>query len=106
MFKRFRQLHISLAAKCQILFGAAVALIIAAALAFPWQRMAQLTDQINERSARTLCDDALADHLSGLRRRRTSSCWVPLRATIGRFSRSGRTNISRITRMRTCSRGW
>jgi signal transduction histidine kinase len=67
MFKRFRQLHISLAAKCQILFGAAVALIIAAALFVPWQRMEQLTDQINERSARTLCDDALADHLSGLR---------------------------------------
>jgi signal transduction histidine kinase len=67
MFKRFRQLHISLAAKCQILFGAAVALIIAAALFFPWKRVEQLTDQINERSARTLCDDALADHLSGLR---------------------------------------
>src|SRR5205807_10564155 len=66
MFKRFRQLHISLAAKCQILFGAAVALIIGAALFVPWQRMEQLTEQINERSARTLCDEALADHLSGI----------------------------------------
>jgi hypothetical protein len=66
MFKRIRQLRISLAAKCQMLFGAAVALIIAAALFVPWQRMEQLTEQINERSARALCDDALADHLAGV----------------------------------------
>ena len=66
MFKRLRLMRISLAAKCQLLFGAAVALIIAAALFVPWQRMEQLTEQINERSARVLCDDALADHLSGI----------------------------------------
>jgi two-component system sensor histidine kinase BarA len=66
MFKRLRQMRISLAAKCQLLFGAAVALIIAAALFVPWQRMEQLTAQINERSARVLCDDALGDHLSGI----------------------------------------
>src|SRR3989442_11560583 len=65
MLKRIRRLRISLAAKCQLLFGAAVALIIAAALFVPWQRMEQLTEQINERSARALCDDALVDHLSG-----------------------------------------
>ena len=59
-------MRISLAAKCQLLFGAAVALIIAAALFVPWQRMEQLTEQINERSARVLCDDALADHLTGI----------------------------------------
>jgi signal transduction histidine kinase len=66
MFKRFRHLKISLAAKCQWLFGAAGVLIIAAALLVPWQRMEQLTEQINERAARMLCDDAIADHLSGL----------------------------------------
>src|SRR5258708_40177226 len=66
MFKRIRQLRILLAAKCQLLFGAAVALIISAALFVPWQRMEQLTEQINERSARTLCDDAMADHFSGI----------------------------------------
>jgi len=66
MFKRLRQLPISLAAKCQLLFGAAVALIIVAALFMPWQRMEQLTDQINERAARSICDDSLADHLAGL----------------------------------------
>src|SRR3954463_3334416 len=62
MFKRIRQLNISLAAKCQLLFGAAVILIIAAALFVPWQRMEQLTEQLNERSARTLIDYAAATH--------------------------------------------
>jgi two-component system, NarL family, sensor histidine kinase BarA len=67
MFRRLRQLRVSLAVKCQILFGAAVALIIGAALFVPWQRMEQLTEQINERTARTLCDDAIADHLAGIK---------------------------------------
>src|SRR3954466_16205987 len=62
MLKRIRQLHISLAAKCQLLFGAAVALILGAALFVPWQRMEQLTEQLNERSARTLADYAVGAH--------------------------------------------
>ena len=62
MFKRIRRLHISLAAKCQLLFGAAVVLIIGAALFVPWQRMEQLTNQLNERSARTLIEFAVDDH--------------------------------------------
>ena len=62
MLKRLRQLEISLAAKCQLLFGAAVVLIIASALAVPWQRMEQLTNQLDERSARTLTDYAVAEH--------------------------------------------
>ena len=62
MFKRIRQMRISLAAKCQLLFGAAVVLIIAAALFVPWQRMEQLTEQLNERSARTLTDYAVEAH--------------------------------------------
>lgn len=37
-------------------------LIIGAALMVPWQRMEQLTDQLNERSARTLVDYAIAAH--------------------------------------------
>src|SRR5687768_18266535 len=64
MLKRIRQLHISLAAKCQLLFGAAVVLIIAAALFVPWQRMEQLTEQLNERSARTLIEFAIKSHLA------------------------------------------
>src|SRR5215212_11370016 len=64
MFKRIRQLHISLAAKCQLLFGAAVVLIITAALLVPWQRMEQLMEQMNERTAHTLADWAEADHVA------------------------------------------
>src|SRR5688572_24903246 len=63
MFGRIRRLEISLAAKCQILFGAAVLLIIAAALLVPWQRMEQLTQQLDERAAAALADDAVARHL-------------------------------------------
>ena len=64
MFKRIRRLHISLAAKCQLLFGAAVVLIIGAALFVPWQRMEQLTNQLNSRSARTLAIHAVEDHIA------------------------------------------
>src|SRR5438067_6022316 len=64
MLKRIRRLHISLAAKCQLLFGAAVVLIIAAALFVPWQRMEQLTEQLNERSARTLVEYAIDAHVA------------------------------------------
>jgi len=39
MLKRFRQLRISLAAKFQLLFGIAVAMIIGMALLVPWWRM-------------------------------------------------------------------
>src|SRR5687768_10363647 len=67
MLKRIRQLHISLAAKCQLLFGAAVVLIIAAALFVPWQRMEQLTAQLNERSARTLVEYAIDAHVASAR---------------------------------------
>src|SRR5918999_4815015 len=67
MFKRVRQLHISLAAKCQLLFGAAVVLILAAALFVPWQRMEQLTAQLNERSARTLIEYAIDAHVANPR---------------------------------------
>src|SRR3954452_13924673 len=66
MFKRIRQLHISLAAKCQLLFGLAVVLIIGAALFVPWQRMEQLTDQLIERSARTLVDYTIDSHLAAV----------------------------------------
>ncbi len=63
MFQRLRRLEISLAAKCQILFGAAVVLIIAAALAVPWHRMEQLTEQLNQRSAGALAENAILEHL-------------------------------------------
>lgn len=59
-----RQLPISLAAKCQILFGAAVVLIIFAALFVPWQRMEQLTEQLNEKAAAAVARTALAEHVA------------------------------------------
>lgn len=64
MFKRIRRLNISLGAKCQILFGMAVALIIFSALFVPWQRMEQLTDQLNQRSANTLSEYVVNQHLA------------------------------------------
>ncbi len=72
MLKRVRQLHISLAAKCQLLFGAAVVLIISAALFVPWQRMEQLMRQLNERSARTMVDYAVDQHAAAVAGRTAS----------------------------------
>src|SRR5881398_739146 len=65
MLNRVRQLRISLAAKCQLLFGAAVVLIIAAALFVPWRRIEQLTEQLNERTAGALTEYAVAAYASG-----------------------------------------
>jgi signal transduction histidine kinase len=64
MFRRLRQSKISLAAKCQLLFGAAEILIIAAALWVPWQRMDQLTDQRNEGAAQAVVRTAVAQHVA------------------------------------------
>src|SRR6185436_19920603 len=55
MAKR-KGLSISLAAKCQLLFGLAVLVIIAGALAVPWQRMEQLAKQPNIKAARFAAD--------------------------------------------------
>ncbi len=63
MLKQIHRLRLSLAAKCQLLFGAAVILIIAAALFVPWQRMEQLTQQLNERTAAALARAAVTDHV-------------------------------------------
>lgn len=73
MFNRVRHLHISLAAKCQLLFGAAVVLIIAAALFVPWQRMEQLMEQLNERSARTMVNYAVDQHVAAVTRAGTTT---------------------------------
>ena len=64
MFKRLRRLQISLAAKCQLLFGAAVVLIIAAALAVPWHRFEELTAELNSGPAEVLAVHALSDHVA------------------------------------------
>jgi two-component system, NarL family, sensor histidine kinase BarA len=51
-----KSISISLAAKCQLLFGLAVLVIIAGALAVPWQRMEQLAGQPNVKAARYAAD--------------------------------------------------
>src|SRR5438105_3434861 len=48
------RLHISLANKCQLLFGAAVLLIICAALAVLWVRMASLVNDAQQERCRKL----------------------------------------------------
>src|ERR1044072_6317090 len=64
MFQRLRQMRISLAAKCQILFGTAVAAIIFAELFVPWQRMEQLTEQLNEKAASAVADSVVVEHIA------------------------------------------
>jgi signal transduction histidine kinase len=64
MAKR-RSISISLAAKCQLLFGLAVLVIIAGALAVPWQRMEQLAGQPNVKAARLAADMFFRDVHAG-----------------------------------------
>jgi two-component system sensor histidine kinase BarA len=64
----FKGVAISLATKCQLLFGLAVLVIIAGALAVPWQRMEQLAGQQNVKAARMLADVTLRQVHSGLPR--------------------------------------
>src|SRR3954470_11440231 len=67
MLKWMRRLRISLAVKCQLLFGSAVVLIIGAALFVPWRRMQQLTDQLNEKSADAVAQYVVAQHMATYR---------------------------------------
>ncbi len=67
MLNRIRRLNISLAAKCQLLFGSSVVLIIAAALFVPWQRMDQLTEQMNTVAASAIADSVVRQHVATAR---------------------------------------
>ena len=61
-----KELTISLAAKCQLLFGFAVLIIIAGTLAVPWQRMEQLTGREPVYEARIATDMMLRQvHVTG-----------------------------------------
>ncbi len=55
------RLKISLANKCQLLFGAAVVLIVTAALSVPWLRMQKLVDEGQRKIISQLADQWLAD---------------------------------------------
>ncbi len=62
MLRRLRRLKISLATKCQLLFGIAAGIIILAALVVTWQRIEQLTRQQDSVAAETLAKQTLAMH--------------------------------------------
>jgi two-component system sensor histidine kinase BarA len=62
MPKRLNQRHISLAAKCQIFFGAAVILIIGMALYVPWKRMEQIVQEVNLQTAQGIAQQAVMEH--------------------------------------------
>jgi signal transduction histidine kinase len=64
MVKWIRNLRISLAAKCQILFGAAVILIIGAALYVPWRRMDDLISLVNLQTAEGLASQTKLEHIA------------------------------------------
>jgi len=53
------KLRVSLANKCQLLFGLAVLVIIAAALSVPWIRMQKLLDESQEEIGREIAEDFL-----------------------------------------------
>jgi two-component system sensor histidine kinase BarA len=54
------RLRLSLASKCQLMFGLAVLLILIAALAWPWLRMGSLVEEGQRQTARQLADAWLA----------------------------------------------
>ena len=56
-----RRIRISLANKCQILFGAAVIVILIAALSVPWLRMQKLVEEGQRETARKLAEAWRAD---------------------------------------------
>ena len=59
------RLRLSLATKCQFLFGLAVLLILIAALAWPWLRMRTLVEEGQRQTARRLSEAWLAAEPSG-----------------------------------------
>jgi two-component system, NarL family, sensor histidine kinase BarA len=63
VLRRLRRLKLSLSAKSQLLFGTAVLLIIGAALLVVFQRLEQLTRQLNESAAEVLAQTQLANHV-------------------------------------------
>ena len=62
MLKRLRRANLSLATKCQLLFGTAAGVIILVALVVAWQRIEQLTAQQDLAAAEVLAKQRLAAH--------------------------------------------
>lgn len=81
------KIRISLALKCQIMFGAAVLLILAAALSVPWFRMKKQTEASQRETARQLADAWLDDA-------------IQLSGALNRWEDTGLTGDDSRTRMR------
>ncbi len=62
MLRRLRRVRLSLATKCQLLFGTAAGIIIVAALTVTWQRIEQLTERQDHVATDVLARQALAEH--------------------------------------------
>jgi len=69
MLRSIRHLKISLAAKCQLLFGAAVVAVIFVALYWPWKRIEQLTQQLNQDAASAIAREIIGRHVESWRGR-------------------------------------
>lgn len=52
----WRFFNLSLAAKCRVLFGLAVLLIILIALSMPWYRMKRLVEEQHNKQAQAIAD--------------------------------------------------
>jgi two-component system, NarL family, sensor histidine kinase BarA len=77
VLKGFRELKISLAAKCQLLFGVAVVLIVGSTLLVPWQRMERQMDGVDRKAAGIVADHVLAQHILEHRSGRASPTSLP-----------------------------
>jgi signal transduction histidine kinase len=88
MLKRFRHLPISLAAKCQILFGVALVLIIGAALYFPWKRMEGLIQDVNLQTAEGMARQTWMEHAARQRQGLADSAVSPPPAPRGAATRN------------------
>ncbi|MFH1417721.1 MAG: HAMP domain-containing sensor histidine kinase [Planctomycetota bacterium] len=80
---RFTSLSISLAAKCRLLFGSAVVVIVAAALFVPWLRMRDLVHEANTQVARQ------AGRLAMARSDLSSGRWEPKQRALDRWWPTG-----------------
>lgn len=73
MVRWLDKLRMPLAVKCLLTFGAGVAVVLATALWVPWQRMAQLTQQLNEKAAAAVVKNTIGEHAAQWNNRSAST---------------------------------
>ena len=77
---RWRPAKMSLATKCRVLFGVSAALIIGAALFIQWQRLEQLTLELNLSAGRAVTRTEVARHVLEMSKPTTGAATRPARA--------------------------